>query len=177
MCLELRDEDPYDYALAERAFPESSRLRIEFRVLAEKVGHGVLEAEVQDRYGHRPLKIRLDEKWLAQDQMDRWVTSIPVPGHSWLAVRLDINCAAGTYDIALDGKTVGKGVRFAEKAETVERLVLRTGPYRGDVRAIFVEGEHATLGFTSEDLAGADQRVPLSIYLIDDVKTGALGTP
>jgi hypothetical protein len=176
-CLELRDEDPYDYALAERAFPESSRLRIEFRVLAEKVGHGVLEAEVQDRYGHRPLKIRLDEKWLAQDQMDRWVTSIPVPGHSWLAVRLDINCAAGTYDIALDGKTVGKGVRFAEKAETVERLVLRTGPYRGDVRAIFVEGEHATLGFTSEDLAGADQRVPLSIYLIDDVKTGALGTP
>ena len=173
-CLELQDEDPYDYAMAERAFPGSSRVRIEFRVLAEKVGHGVLEAEVQDRYGHRPLKIRLDEKWLAQDQMGRWITSIPVSGHSWLAVQLDIDCAAGTYDIALDGKTAGKGVKFAEKAETVERLVLRTGPYRGDVRAIYVEGEHATLGFTSEDLPGADQRVPLSIYLIDDLKTSGL---
>jgi hypothetical protein len=172
-CFELRDEDPYDYALAQRAFPESARVRIEFRVLAEKVGHGVLEAEVQDRYGHRPLKIRLDGQWLAQDQMDRWVTSIRVADHSWLAVRLDINCAAGTYDIALDGKAVGKDVKFAERVETVERLVLRTGPYRGDVRAIFVEGEHATLGFTSEDLPGADQRVPLSVYLIDDVKTSA----
>ena len=170
-CLELRDEDPYDYAVAERAFPESSQIRIEFRLLAEKVGHGVLEAEVQDRYGHRPLKIRLDEKWLAQDQMDRWATSIPVSANSWLAVRLDINCPAGSYDIALDGKTVGKGVKFAEKVETVERLVFRTGPYRGDVRAIYVEGEHATLGFTSEDLPGADQRVPLSVYLIDDLKT------
>lgn len=170
-CLELRDEAPYDYALAERAFPESSRVRIEFRVLAEKVGHGVLEAEVQDRYGHRPLKIRLDEKWLAQDQMDRWVTSIPAPANGWLAVQLVINCAAGSYDIALDGKTVGKGVKFAEKVETVERLVFRTGPYRGDVRAIYVEGEHATLGFTSEDLPGADQRVPLSVYLVDDLRT------
>jgi hypothetical protein len=176
-CLELRDEDPHDCAIAERTFPESARVRIEFRVLARKVGHGVLEAEVQDRHGHRPLKIRLDDKWLAQDQMDRWVTSTPVSTSAWLAIRLDIDCAAGSYDIALDGKTLGIGVKFAENAETVERLVLRTGPYRGDVRAIFVEGEHATLGFTSEDLPGADQRVPLSIYLIDDVKTNASGNP
>jgi hypothetical protein len=170
-CLALRDEDPYDYALAERAFPESAQVRIEFRVLAEKVGHGVLEAEVQDRHGHRPLKLRLDDQWLGQDQMSRWVNALRVPGRTWLAIRLDINCAAGTYDLALDGKTVGTGVKFAEPAASVERLVFRTGPYRGDVRAIFVEGEHATLGFTSEDLPGADQRVPLSSYMIDDLKT------
>ena len=65
-------------------------------------------------------------------------------------------------------------MKFAEKAETVERIVFRTGPWRGDVRAIFVEGEHATLGYTSEDLPGADQRVPLSIYLVDDVGIGGL---
>jgi uncharacterized protein YgbK (DUF1537 family) len=170
-CLALRDEDPYDYALAERAFPEGSHVRIEFRVLAEKVGHGVLEAEVQDRHGHRPLKLRLDDRWLGQDQMSRRVNALPVPGRTWLAIRLDINCAVGTYDIALHGKTVGVGVKFAEPTASVERLVFRTGPYRGDVRAISVEGEHATLGFTSEDLPGADQRVSLSSYLIDDLKT------
>ncbi|HNQ90086.1 MAG TPA: hypothetical protein PKM73_15830 [Verrucomicrobiota bacterium] len=176
-CLVLRDEDPYDYALAERAFPESSRVRIEFRALAERVGHGVLEAEVQDRHGHRPLKVRLDGPWLAQDQMSRWVNSIPVPDRTWLTLRLDINCTAGTYDLALNGNTVGVAVKFAEPAGTVERLVFRTGPYRGDVRALFVEGEHATLGYTSEDLPGADQRVPLSVYYIDDVKTAAVGNP
>ncbi len=170
-CLELRDEDPYDYALAERAIPESSRVRIEFRVFAEKVAHGVLEVEIQDRYGHRPLKLRLDDKWLGQDQMTRWVNAIPVPERSWLTIRLDINCAQGSYDLALNGKTVGLGVKFAEQAETVERVIFRTGPYRGDVRAIFVEGEHATLGYTSEDLPGADQRVPLSVYMVDDLRT------
>ena len=75
-CLELRDEDPYDYALAERAFPESARVRIEFRVLARKAGHGVLEAEVQDRYGHRPLKIRMDGQWLGQDQMPSYTANV-----------------------------------------------------------------------------------------------------
>jgi len=170
-CLGLWDEDPYDYSLAERPFPESSQVRIEFRVLAEKVGHGVLEAEVQDRYGHRPLKLRLDDKWLGQDQMARWINSIPVPDHVWLTIRLDIHCATGTYNLALNGKTVGDEVKFAEKAETVDRLVFRTGPYRGDVRAIFVEGEHATLGYAGEDLPGADLRVPLSVYLVDDLKT------
>lgn len=175
--LEFRDEDPYDYAMAERPFPESSQVRIEFRMLASKVGHGVLEVEVQDRHGRRPLKLRLDEHWLAQDQMARWVNAIPVPERIWLSVRLDLNCATGTYDLVLNGAPVGRAVKFAEPVASVERLVFRTGPYRGDVRAIFVEGEHATLGYTSEDLPGADQRVPLSIYCIDDVRTAALERP
>jgi len=170
-CLELRDEDPYDYALAERAFPESAQVKIEFRVLAVQVGHGVLEVEIQDRSGHRPLKLRLEDKWLAQDQMTRWVRPIPVSKSEWLTVELVINCTAATYDLALNGKVIGRELKFAEKVETVERVVFRTGPWRGDVRAIFVEGEHATLGYTSEDRGGADQRVPLSVYLIDDLKS------
>jgi len=176
-CLELRDEDPYDYALAQRTFPEGSRVQIEFRVLAVQVGHGVLEVEIQDRSGRRPLKLRLDDQWLAQDQMARWARPIPVSGQEWLTVRLDINCTAGNYDLTLNGNVVGREVKFAETVETVERLVFRTGPYRGDVRAIFVEGEHATLGYTSEDRGGADQRVPLSVYWIDNVKTSGLPQP
>ncbi|HQO65941.1 MAG TPA: two-component regulator propeller domain-containing protein, partial [Spirochaetales bacterium] len=80
----------------------------------------------------------------------------------------------GRYWIA----TYTSGLEYWDPAAgTVERLVFRTGPYRGDVRALFVEGEHATLGYTSEDLPGADQRVPLSVYYIDDVKTAAVGNP
>jgi hypothetical protein len=170
-CLELRDEDPYDYALAECAFPESSRIQIEFRVLAAQVGHGVLEFEIQDRFGHRPLKLRLDDKWLAQDQLTRWIKPVRVSPREWLNVRLELDCTNGSYDLVLNGNVVGSKVRFAEKVETVERMIFRTGPWRGDVRAAFVDGEHATLGYTHEDLGGADQRVPLSVYWIDDVKT------
>ncbi len=176
-CLELRDEDPCDYALAERAFPESSRIQIEFRVLPARVGHGVLEVEIQDRFGHRPLKLRLDDKWLNLDQVRRWLKPIPVPAQKWLQVRLELDCAGGEYDLALDGKVVARDVKLAEQVATVERMVFRTGPWRGDVRAVFVEGEPETLGYTHEDLAGADRRVPLSVYWIDDVKTSGLPQP
>ena len=171
-CLEMRDEEPYDYALAERAFPEDSRVRIEFRMLAVQVGNGVLEFEVQDRRGARPLKLRLDGDWLAQEHLARKADAIALTPQQWLRVALELDCTAGQYSLALDGKTVSTRMRFAEKVETVERLVFRTGPWRGDVRAAFAEGEHGTPGFSQGDLPGADQRVPLSLYWIDDLRTG-----
>jgi hypothetical protein len=173
-CLELRDEDPYDYVLAERAFPESRRVAIEFRVLAAKVGHGVLEFEVQDRRGRRPLKLRLDDQWLAQEQLMRWADGVRVVSTEWLQVRLELDCDANSYDLSVNGKTVTTKVPFAEKVDTVERMIFRTGPWRGDVRAIFVDGEHPPYGNTQEDLAGADLRVPLSVYRIDDLKTSLM---
>ncbi|MHC4213320.1 MAG: hypothetical protein ACYSWP_08115, partial [Planctomycetota bacterium] len=50
-CLELRDEEPYDYAIAQRSFPAAKKVTVEFRVLMSKVGHGVLDVEVQDKSG------------------------------------------------------------------------------------------------------------------------------
>ena len=170
-CLELRDEDPYDYALAERAFPESRQVSIEFRALAVQVGHGVLEFEVQDRHGHRPLNLRLKDRWIEQAYLSRGADAIAVPTREWLHLRLELDCAAGVYTLFLNGKAVTSKLAFAEKVETVERLVFRTGPWRGDVRYAFWDGEPWPFGGNQEDLAGADQRVPLSIYLIDDLKT------
>ena len=144
---------------------------IQFRVLAAKVGHGVLEFEVQDRQGRRPLKLRLDDQWLAQEQLMRWADGIRVDSSEWLQVRLELECNASSYDLAVNGKTVTRKVPYAEKVETVERMIFRTGPWRGDVRAIFVDGEHPPYGNTQEDLAGADLRVPLSVYWIDDLQT------
>jgi hypothetical protein len=170
-CLELRDEDPYDYALAERAFPEGRQISIEFRVQAVQVGHGLLEFEVQDRQGRRPLKLRLTDRWLAQAHLSRGVDSLPVPTQAWLHLRLELDCAAGNYTLFLNGKEVTSKLAFAEKVETVERLVFRTGPWRGDVRSAFLDGEPWPFGGSQEDLAGADQRVPLSVYLVDDLQT------
>jgi hypothetical protein len=169
--LELRDEDPYDYIQVERAFPESRKATIEFRVQAVQVGHGVLEFEVQDRHGRRPLKLRFPEGWLAQAHQNRNVEAIPVEPQAWLACRLEVDCEARSYSLFLNGKKVSSKLALTEPVESVERLVFRTAPIRRDVRPDHVEYEPVPFGHVTEDLLGADQRVPLSVYRIDDVKT------
>jgi sialidase-like protein len=84
---------------------------------------------------------------------------------------LNLNCETQSYDLAFNGQWIRKDIPFAEKVETIERLVFRTGQYRGEVSPGMVNGAPKTTGMDLEDLAGADQKVPQSVYLIDDVKT------
>ena len=140
-------------------------------MLAARVGHGGLEFEVQDRQGRRALNLRLKDHWIEQAYLSRGVDAVAVPAQEWLHLRLELDCAAGQYTVFLNGKEVTSTLAFAEKVETVERLVFRTGPWRGDVRSAFLDGEPWPFGGNQEDLAGADLRVPLSVYRIDDLKT------
>ena len=169
-CLELRDEEPYDYAAAERAFPESQRVNVEFRILVRQVGAATLDFEVQDRHGNRPMRLHLDSEWLAADLRKQSVDPYSIKAGQWLAVRLALDCTTQSCDLMVNDET-RKKIPFAEKAETLERMVFRTGPWCGDVRSAFVDGQPATLGLDQEDLPGADEKVPLSLYLIDDMKT------
>jgi len=57
------------------------------------------------------------------------------------------------------------------KVDTLERLVFRTGPWRADVRPLVVDGSPDNPGLYFEDAPGADRKVPLSIFLIDDIRT------
>jgi len=170
-CLELRDEDPCDYAQAERAFPESRQVTVGFRVLVRQVGSGVLNIEVQDGHGRRPLRLRFDADWLSLDLAKVGPPPLAIRPGAWLDLKIKLDCAAQRYDLAVNGEWLRRDIPFAEKVETVERVVFRTGPWRGDVRASMVDGAPETLGMDQEDLPGADQKVPLSIYLIDDVST------
>jgi len=170
-CLELRDEEPYDYALAERAFPQSRKVTIEFRVFMERVGHGVLDFEAQDRYGDRPMRLRFDQDWLSMDRASVDPRPVSISCGKWTDIQVKLDCDSQSYDLAVNGKWVRRGVDFAKKVDSLERMVFRTGPWRGDVRPLIVNREPATLGLYQEDLPGADNKVPLSIYLIDDVKT------
>ena len=78
------------------------------------------------------------------------------------------------YALYVDGKEIHDDIEFArtDKADSVERLVFRTGPWRGDVRQFILEREPATKAIFVEDLYGTDDKSPASIYLIDDVRTG-----
>ncbi|HUW19863.1 MAG TPA: hypothetical protein VMW16_11230 [Sedimentisphaerales bacterium] len=172
-CLRLCDEEPYDYALAQRAFPESRKVTVEFRILMEQVGHGVLDFEVQDRYGNRPMKLRFDPDWISLDRMRTEPDPLPAQINKWYDLKLILDCGKQKYDLYLDGERVRKGIEFAEKVESLERLVFRTGPWRADVRPLTVDRAPGAKGLHVEDAPGADHKVPLSIYLLDDVRTEA----
>ncbi len=170
-CLEMRDEEPYDYALVQRMFPESQRVDVEFRILQLQVGAAKLEFEVQDRYGRRPLRLRFDPEWLSFDQGPIEPQPLPCDVGRWHHIRLLLDCTTQSYDVYYDGVKVRERIKFAEKVESLERLHFRTGPYRSDVRLFILDGEPGTAGLYQEDLPGADDKVSLSVFLIDDVKT------
>ena len=58
--LQLVDEDPYDYACAERHFPPSAKATIAFRLFIKDQGKDDLEFELHDQHDQRVLRLRFD---------------------------------------------------------------------------------------------------------------------
>ena len=170
-CLKFTDEEPYDYAHAVRTFPESKKVTIQFRVNQYKVGHSLLEIEIQDRHGKRPMRLRLDPDWLSFDRGAGEPKPVQFKTDKWYHIKMVLDCERQSYDTSVNGEWVKQDLEFAEKVESLERLVFRTGPWRSDVRMFILDGEPGNPGLYQEDLPGADFKVAESIFLIDDVKT------
>lgn len=144
---------------------------VEFRLLQWRVGHGLLEFEVHDRHGRRPMRLRFDPDWLSLDHGKLGPLPVPFGVDKWHHIRLHLDCDAQSYDLAVDGGWVRRSIPFAEPVDSLERLVFRTGPWRSDVRLSILDGEPANTGLDTQDLPGADHQIPLSVFYIDDVKT------
>ncbi len=172
-CLELRDEEPYDYGIAQRAFPESKKVTVEFRIYIAKVGSSFLSVEVQDKSGYRPMCLRFDDRFLMMDRFNVDPDSLPIEVGKWYHIKMELDCGKNEYSLYVNGKEIHDDIEFArtDRVKSLERLVFRTGPWRGDVRQFIMEREPATKAIYVEDLYGTDDKSPVSIYLIDDVKT------
>jgi hypothetical protein len=171
-CLELRDAEPYDQAVAERAIPPSKVVTIAFRVkLAELPRGRILEFEVQGCHGERPMRLRFDNRWLYVDREQMSVDPLAIETGKWYDVELKLDCSSQRYALTVNGKIVYEAIEFGVKADSLERMVWRTGPYRNDVRASIVDGESRPSGLYSEDLPAAGEKIPVSVFLIDDVRT------
>ncbi|MDR8391936.1 hypothetical protein NC796_12330 [Aliifodinibius sp. S!AR15-10] len=169
--LKLEDEEPYDYAIAQRTFPESKQqVTVEFDVYVEKVGNAYLLVEVQDKHGARPNALRFDGARVGMDRGGVEPAPLPYPSGKWMHVRMDLDLEKQGYTLYIDGEKI-HDLPFDEEVESLERLVFRTGPWRGDVRQFIVDGEPGAKGIYKEDLPGADSKVDGSTYLIDNVKT------
>jgi hypothetical protein len=159
-ALELRDEDPYDYARAIRVFPETHGLNLSFKVLARQT-NARLEIELLNAHGARPFVVALGEDgrlWANHEGV--WSDNGTYTAGQWITFELAAPAKPTADRIALkiDGKPAKPGeIGPAEAAATVERLSFRTGAfrYRGEGKGY--------------DLPGADTKAPTASFLVDDV--------
>ncbi len=173
-CLKLMDEEPVDYARAERVFPERDKFTLRFRVNPMQIPMGyAMDIEVQEKHGVRPMKIRLDKDWISFDHMKTEVpVPVPITLGQWHEFELIFNCADQSYAVKLNGKLIGDKIPFAYKVEKLQRLVFRTGPYRGEVPpVVFNEAVTNPAGLNTEDVPGTEKKVKAGIYFIDDILT------
>lgn len=173
--LELRDEEPYDYASVTKMFPKASKKIIEFKFQGERLPQGSAgEVEIQDQRGNRALKLRIDKDWLSFDINKVTTDPIKIDPDVWNHVVLNIDCTKQSYMITLNGEMHPQEIPFNDRtiAHQVERIIFRTGPYRNYVPAEDADyGIARQAGFYSADLPGSDIKSPLIIFKIDDIKT------
>jgi len=169
--LELRDEEPYDYSIAQRVFPVSSNtVTVAYDLYVEKVGDAYLFVEVQDRHGTRPIALRIDGVRVGMDRGSVEPAPVSYPAGKWMHVRMDLSVENQEYTLHINGEKINT-LPFEEEVKSLERLVFRTGPWRGDVRQFIVDGEPGAKGIYKEDLPGADSKTDASIFLIDNIRT------
>ncbi len=158
-ALELRDEDPYDYARAVRIFPETHGLKLSAKIFARQT-NARLEIDLLDAHGARPVQLAFAEEghlWARHEGI--WNDAGPYTAGQWITVTLDIKPAvtADTAELRINGQPVlTRALVFTEPVNSVERLSFRTGVFRNR-------------GLAGKELPGADTKVPAAVFLIDDI--------
>jgi hypothetical protein len=165
--LTLADSDPFDYAKAERVFPESKKIAVEFSVAAQQNNFGAMEIELVDKKGIPCLRLMLDSTGsilTKQGYRNKSLGKYNV-GES-LTIKIELNTATRFYTVSINGKSPSNNLCFAP-VESVERIVFRTGNTRR-----FPDADTPT--DQDYDLPNADRRDKEAVYMIHYLKTKAL---
>lgn len=165
-CILLQDRDPYDYAKVVRVFEEShDQMNISFRLYARQVQNGQLDIEIVDRFGYRPIRIRLESNGgLLVNDGTGTVTAGGCGANIWNNIAVQIDIPSQTFNLSLNGSRILQKARFAEECESLERIEFRTGPYRNEPTRSRDRYEDGDL--TDPD---PDNSCPPAIYALDDL--------
>ncbi len=163
--LELRDEDPCDYARAVRVFPEAPRAAVRCRVMAKQDDSGMLNIEVMDRYGNRPVRVWFDSHGRIKAMNGSETVDVQAyEAGMWCELAINVDATPyGHYTLSIDGREVLSGAALAEAVNSVERISFRTGPHR----------DHPTRQTDNErphdPLPGADDPAPLTVHYLNEL--------
>jgi len=161
-CLQLSDKEPYDYALAERVFPISKKISVEFDLVPKQSDTGRLEIDITNMIGVRPVQLVLDDAGNVQAVNGNTTVNLATyTTGSKLTFKLTVDTEAGKYSVSLNDKEVLKDADFAADVDELQRIVFRTGEYRG----IFA-GIHWT---DHKDMPNSSDPVKEAVYQLDNV--------
>jgi hypothetical protein len=163
-ALIIKDSDPFDYAKAERVFPEAKKLTIEFTIIPQQDNHGKIDIELVDAKSTPCLRFTLDtagsfytKAGYRNKGLAKYKAGEP------LQVKIELNTATRFYSTTINGKMVGSNICFAPVA-SVERIVFRTGGTRR-----FPDADTPT--DQNYDLPNADSQDQEAVYYITQLKT------
>jgi len=165
--LNLADSDPFDYAKADRVFPESKKISIEFSVSAKQNNYGTLEIELVNAKGTPCLRIILDSTGTILTKQGYRNKSLgKYSTNEDLKLRIELNTTTRFYTVSINNGNPNNNLCFAP-VESVERIVFRTGNTRR-----FPNADTPT--DQDYDLPGADAKTKEAVYSIHFLKTAAI---
>ena len=165
--LALHDSDPFDYARAERVFPDSKKISVSFSVTPKQHEFGTLEIEVVDAKGIPCLRLMFDSTGsILTKQGYRNKSLGKYNSGETVSFTIELNTTTRFYTVSVNGKTPSNNLCFAP-VESVERIVFRTGVTRR-----FPNADTPT--DQDYDLPNADTKAKEAVYLIHYLKTKGL---
>jgi hypothetical protein len=129
-CLVLQDQDEFDYARAERIFPVSDSLWVEFTVKPSQNSHGQLDVELLDGKGTAALRLTFaPDGFLKQKDGYRLKNIMAYETGKMYTIRIEATAPNRFYTVFIDGQRKSAGLFFAPVHE-MERIAFRTGEVR-----------------------------------------------
>ena len=163
----LHDSDPFDHAKAERVFPASKKLSLEFSITAQQNNSGTLEIELVDAKGTPCLRLMLDSTGTILTKQGYRNKSLgKYKAGEILKLNIELNTTTRFYTVSINNGTPNNNLCFAP-VESVERIVYRTGNTRR-----FPNADTPT--DQDYDLPGADRKDKEVVYNIHYLKTRGL---
>jgi len=125
----------------------------------------MLEIDVTDRFGNRPVRIRFDEKGkIVASNGSRETEIAEFKTGRWYNISIKVNAKPfGSYALTVDGEELLNDAQLAESVLSVERISFRTGHYRD------LPNRKTPNEVTLPPLPGADEKVALTKFYIDNV--------
>jgi len=164
--LTLADSDPFDYAKAERVFPESKKTAVEFSIAAQQSNFGAMEIELVDKKGTPCLRIMLDSTGTILTKQGYRNKSLgKYKAGEVLEIKIELNTTTRFYTVSINGGKPNNNLCFAP-VESVERIVFRTGNTRR-----FPDADTPT--DQDYDLPGVEKKDKEAVYSIQYLKTKA----
>ena len=163
-ALLLKDEDPFDYAKAERLFPAAKRMTASFTVIPQQSNTGQLDIELVDAKGQASMRFTFDaDSTLKSKAGYRSKNLLKYKAGEAYVINVSFNTDTRSYTMNINGKEISTQLFFAPAAQ-LERIVFRTGPVNR-----FPNADSPT--DQSFDLPNAGESAPPAAFIITGLST------